>query len=269
MYGTTQNLLNREARNLMDACFWSSGHYWTTRQPKLKQDRRKTKIKSAYSVKTGWFFFIFSKFHATAIEVFRSLERGEVWFYTEPVNQFMSFSAWCIDAKHFESVLEQLRSLDDVHMEFVIQKSKQGLCVPEPFKEMGLEFFEVGKPCWRPRISLFYHFKQRKRWVVSLANAPVDKQIDSSYRWDAQIQFQVRQWGIPLTTVWASWNKSTVESPSADCSADFSIRFGCATRRASSNCWCASGHEWLKASANKLTMRNALITSSHHFWICS
>lgn len=147
MHPINQILLNREARILMDACFWSSCHYWTTRQPGAKRNRTKARIKIAYSSRTGWFVFINSKFHAPAIEVFRSLDKREVWFYTEPVNQFLSFNAWCIHALHFESVLEQLHSLPDVEMEFVVPQTKKGLCVPAPFEEMGLQFFEVGKPC--------------------------------------------------------------------------------------------------------------------------
>lgn len=140
-------ILNREARFLMDACFWSRSHYWTTRQPGLRPDRRKTGIKIAYDARTGWFVFIFGKFHRQAIEVFRSLSKGEVWFYSEPVNQFMSFNAWCIHAKHFELVLEQLQTLPDIEIEFVIPHTKKGLCVPAPFEDMGWQFFEVGKTC--------------------------------------------------------------------------------------------------------------------------
>ena len=140
-------LLNREAHQLIDVCFWSGSHYWTTRQPDTKRDRTKTGIKIAYLAKTEWFAFIFSKFHPRGIEIFRSLSKAERWFYTEPINKFLSFSVWCIDAKHFESVLAKLRSLLDVEVEFVIPQTRKGLCVPAPFKGMGLEFFEVGSPC--------------------------------------------------------------------------------------------------------------------------
>ncbi len=131
----------------MDTCFWSSGNYWSTRNPKLKKIRTKTGIKIAYLSKAGWFSFIFSKFHREAIENFRSLKKGEVWFYQEPVNQYLNFSAWCINAKHFESVLEQLRVLSDIELEFVVPQTKQGLCIPEPFEVLGLQFYEVGSPC--------------------------------------------------------------------------------------------------------------------------
>jgi len=106
--------LRIEARNLMDACFWASSNYWSTRNPKLKKDRAKTRIKVAYLSKTGWFGFIFNKFSYEAIEIFRSSEKREMWFYQEPVNQYLSFSFWGINAKHFESVLEQLRVLPEI-----------------------------------------------------------------------------------------------------------------------------------------------------------
>ena len=140
-------LLNREARQLIDVCFWSGSHYWTTRQPGTKRDRTKTGIKIAHLAKTEWFAFVFSKFHLEGIEIFRSLPEGERWFYTEPINKFLSFSAWCCPVLHFESVLSQLRSLFDIEVEFVIPQTRKGLSVPAPFEGMGLEFFEVGSPC--------------------------------------------------------------------------------------------------------------------------
>ncbi|MBV8885932.1 MAG: hypothetical protein JO235_18320 [Chroococcidiopsidaceae cyanobacterium CP_BM_RX_35] len=127
----------------MDSCFWSSSHYWSTRQPKLKRDRTKTGIKIAYSSRTEWFVFMFSKFHREAIEIFRSLEKRETWFYQEPINQYRSFSAWCIDAKQFEGVLEQLKTLSDIELEFVVPQTSQGLRIPERFNVLGLQFFKV------------------------------------------------------------------------------------------------------------------------------
>lgn len=127
--------------------FWSSGHYWTTRQPGIRRHQEKIGIKIAYSSKTEWFIFIFSKFHRQAIDVFRSLEKGEVWFHQEPINQFKSFNAWCIQAKHFKAVLAQLRALSDVEIEYVIPQIKQELYIPTPFRDMELQFFEVGKRC--------------------------------------------------------------------------------------------------------------------------
>lgn len=141
-----RTLLNREAKFLMQSCFWSSSHYWTTRKPGLKRGS-KTGIKIAYSSSCEWFWFIFSKFHREAIEVFRSFKKGEAWFYQEPVNQHISFSAWCIHAKHFEMVMAQLRSLSEVEIEFVVPQSQQGLCVPKPFESMGLQFYEVRRLC--------------------------------------------------------------------------------------------------------------------------
>ena len=140
-------LLNREAHQLIDACFWSGSQYWTTRQPGTKRDRTKNVIKIAHLAKAGWIAFIFSKFHPGGIEIFRSLPEGERWFYTEPINKFLSFSAWCCPVNHFEFVLSQLRSLPSIECELVIPQTRKGLSVPTPFTEMGLEFFEVGSPC--------------------------------------------------------------------------------------------------------------------------
>lgn len=141
-----------EAKYLKDTCFWANGNYWSTQDPKLTRNRAKTGIKIAYLNKTGWFAFVFSRFHREAVEIFRSLE-AEVWFYQEPVNQFKSFSAWCIAAKHFETVLGQMRSLNNIELEFVVPQAKQGLCVPTPFESMSLQFYEVGVPCKISRTS--------------------------------------------------------------------------------------------------------------------
>ncbi len=141
--------LQAEAKYLKDTCFWANGNYWSTRSPKLKRDRAKIGIKIAYLSKTGWFAFVFSKFKGSlrAIGVFRSLEIWERWFYQEPVNQFMNFSVWCCSERCFEPVLEQLRALPEIELEFVIPETKHGLRVPTPFEVMGLQFYEVGSPC--------------------------------------------------------------------------------------------------------------------------
>ncbi len=145
MYLVNLHHLKAEAKYLMDTCFWASGNYWSTRDPKLKKDKAKTGIKIAYLNKTGWVAFIFTKFQGETIEIFRSLEKGEAWFYQEPVNQFKSFSAWCIAAKHFKAVLGQMQSLKNIELEFVVSQAKQRLCVPTPFEPMGLQFYEVGR----------------------------------------------------------------------------------------------------------------------------
>lgn len=136
-----------EVRHLKETCFWAGSNYWTTRIPNTKTSRTRTVIKVAYLAKSEWFAFLCSKFHPEVKQIFRSFTKGEVRFYTEPINQFMNFSVWCICALHLESSLAQLRSLARVEIEFVVPQTKKGLRVPAPFKEMGLEFFEVGKPC--------------------------------------------------------------------------------------------------------------------------
>ena len=129
----------------MDYCFWAKSHYWTTRYPGGNSEKARTRIKIAYLAQTDCFAFVFSRFpeESAAIEVFRSLEKGEMWFYQEPVNRFTSFSAWCIAGRQFEGVLDQLRSLDDIELEFVAPQTKEGLIIPGPFQDRGLEFFEV------------------------------------------------------------------------------------------------------------------------------
>ncbi len=139
--------LQTQMRQVMDACFWAGSNYWSTRSPSLKIDRSKTNIKICYLAKSECFAFIFNKFHSGAIEVFRKQPSTQRWFYTEPVNCFKSFSAWCISEPCFESVMGHLRSLPDIELEFVVPGSKEGLCLPAPFKAMGLEFYEVGAPC--------------------------------------------------------------------------------------------------------------------------
>ncbi len=132
---------------LMDSCFWAGSNYWTTRSPQLKKDRTKTNIKICYLVKSKWFAFIFNKFHPQAVEVFRSQQKTQRWFYTQPINSFKSFNVWCISEPCFESVMGQLRSLPGIELEFVVPDSIEGLCVPAPFEALGLQFYEVGTRC--------------------------------------------------------------------------------------------------------------------------
>ena len=136
--------LKTQMRQVMDACFWAGSNYWSTRSPQLKRDPSKTNIKICYLAKSEWFAFIFNKFHHGGVEVFRKQPSTQRWFYTEPVNCFKSFSAWCISEPCFESVMGQLRSLPDIELEFIVAQSKEGLCLPAPFEVMELQFYEVG-----------------------------------------------------------------------------------------------------------------------------
>ncbi len=145
------SLVNRkhliiEIKALREMCFWASSHYWTTRPPDVKT-ATKVRIKIAYLSQSEWFAFVFNFFHRGAVEIFRSLSAGEVWFYTEPINRFTNFSVWCVEAKHLDSVLEGLRALNDVEVEFVVAATKKGLSVPVPLAAMDLDFFEVGHKC--------------------------------------------------------------------------------------------------------------------------
>ncbi len=135
--------LKLELRYLVDTCFWTSSSYWSTRQPNFKSDKSRTRIKVAYLARTDWFAFVFSKFHQGAIEIFRSRQKGEVWFYQEPINRFTSFSAWCITNEHFETIFSQLQSLDDVELAIVVPATKEGPKIPVTFE--GQEFFEINK----------------------------------------------------------------------------------------------------------------------------
>ena len=137
-------LLKTQMQYLMNACFWAGSNYWSTRSPQLKRDTSKTNIKICYLAGSECFAFIFNKFHSLAVEVFRKQPSTQRWFYTEPVNCFKSFSAWCISEPCFESVMGQLRSLPDIELEFVVMVSKEGLCLPAPFERWGLQFYEVG-----------------------------------------------------------------------------------------------------------------------------
>lgn len=137
--------LKREAKFLKDSCLWSNSHYWTTQQLKAKRVKSKVTIKIVYLNFTGWLAFVFNKFHQEAVSIFRSLPKESVWFYQEPINQFMNFSVWCIDVQLFESVLSQLQMLSNVEVEFVVPQTKKELCIPALFKEMGLKFFEVNQ----------------------------------------------------------------------------------------------------------------------------
>lgn len=140
--------LKTQMRQLMNACFWAGSNYWSTRSPQLKRDPSKINIKICYLAGSEVFAFIFNKFHPGGVEVFRKQPSKQRWFYTEPVNCFRSFSAWCISEPCFELVVVQLHGLPDVELEFVVPQSKKGLCLPAPFEAMGLQFYEVGaEPC--------------------------------------------------------------------------------------------------------------------------
>lgn len=139
--------LKTQMQYLMNSCFWAGSNYWSTRSPQLKRERTKTNIKICYLVKSEWFAFIFDKFHSSAVDVFRSQPKTQRWFYTQPVNQFKNFSAWCISELCFETVLVRLSCLSDIELEFIVPQSKEGLRVPEQFEALGLQFYEVGTRC--------------------------------------------------------------------------------------------------------------------------
>jgi hypothetical protein len=139
--------LRTEAHHLMEICFWANSHHWSSYPSRRKRLETNTIVRVAYFKNLNWFGFIFAKFHPCAVEVLRVIPAHERFFYEKTHDRYTKFRAWCIAAKHFERVLCQLQQMTDIELEFVAHPSRHGLVVPEPFKQMGLTFYERGKTC--------------------------------------------------------------------------------------------------------------------------
>lgn len=136
--------LKTEARHMMEMCFWKSSHHWSSYPARRKKDSPHTVIRVAYFKSLDWFGFNFFQYHTEAVRVFQQLPRHERFFYERVQDRYTKFKVWCIDGKHKERVLERLKEIEDIELEFVIHPTKNGLVIPEAFFRLNLTFYERG-----------------------------------------------------------------------------------------------------------------------------
>lgn len=129
----------------MEWCFWANSHYWSSQPTRNKRSAISCVIQVAYFKTVNWFGFNFCKYHAVAVGVIQQLPKGERYFYQEVQDRYTKFSVWCMDGKHFEQVLEQLKQIPDIKLEFVVGPSSRGLIIPKPFQPLGLTFYQRGR----------------------------------------------------------------------------------------------------------------------------
>jgi len=147
MYSINLRQLETEMKRLKEAIFWSGSCYWSTRPPGVKRKKDNTNVRTVYLKKFNWCAFVFSKLHRQSLAVFQNLPTYDAYFYKETINRGTNFAGWCIDAKHFEQVLGELKAFSDVEVEFVIKNQDHNeLVFPALFAGRGLEFYLRGAP---------------------------------------------------------------------------------------------------------------------------
>lgn len=124
---------------MMSMCFWRNSHYWSSYPFAKKQNSSAVVIRVAYLKKVNWIGFNFCKYHAEAVRIFKTLPDTERFFYKFDLNCYAAFKVWCIDSKHIEKVISELKNYPDISIEFIIGSLKQ---VPEIFKPLNLTFYE-------------------------------------------------------------------------------------------------------------------------------
>lgn len=124
---------------MMSMCFWHNSHYWSSYPSAKKQNSSAVVIRVAYLKKVNWVGFNFCKYHVEAVRIFKNLPDTERFFYKFDLNCYAAFKVWCIDSKHFEKVISELKNYPDISIEFIIGSLKQ---VPEIFKPLNLTFYE-------------------------------------------------------------------------------------------------------------------------------
>lgn len=129
----------------MEWCFWTDSHHWSSQPTRNKKSATSTVIRVAYFKTVNWFGFNFFQYHAGAVGLIQQLPKGGRYFHQEVQDRYTKFSVWCIEGKHFEPVLEKLRLLPDIELEFVVSPSSKGVIIPEPFQLLDLTFHERGR----------------------------------------------------------------------------------------------------------------------------
>lgn len=144
MYAINLMRLKTEANWMMEWCFWKNSQHWSSYPSRRKRNDSTVVIRVAHFKSINWFGFNFCKYHAPAVEVMRQLPAPERYFHEYVHDKHTKFRVWCIDGKHFQSVLESLQRLGDIKLEFVIKPNGGDLIVPNPFEPLSLTFYERG-----------------------------------------------------------------------------------------------------------------------------
>lgn len=133
--------LHTEISWMMRMCFWKNSIHWSSYPSRRKRDSPVV-LKVAYFKNLNWIAVNFCKYHSDAVEVFRRLPANERFFKKIVANRYQRFHVWCIDGKHFKNVMAELSTYKDIEIEYVVEDSRKGLVIPEPFAHLGLTFYE-------------------------------------------------------------------------------------------------------------------------------
>lgn len=145
MYAISLTRLKTEANWMMEWCFWKNSQHWSSYPSRRKRDDPTVVVRVAHFKSVDWFGFNFCKYHAQAYEVMRQLPRSERYFHENIQDRHTKFRVWCIDSKHFQSVLEAIKHFRDIELEFVVRPSRGDLVISQPFQSLGLTFYKRGK----------------------------------------------------------------------------------------------------------------------------
>jgi hypothetical protein len=137
--------LQAEATWLMNCCFFTDGHHWSTSPKPRPKKYAYAIVRVAYLRRIDWFGFIFSKYHPRAIAVFQDLPISKRHFFQYVNDRYKRFNAWLIAGKHFDTVLSQLQLFEEIKLEFIVQPANDKLVIPKPFEKFNLTFYERGK----------------------------------------------------------------------------------------------------------------------------
>lgn len=145
MYAINLTRLKTEVNWMMEWCFWKHSQHWSSYPTRRKRNDPTVAIRVAHFKSVDWLGFNFCKYHAQAVEVMRQLPAQERYFHEYIHDRHTKFRAWCIDGKHFQSVIDSLECLRDIELEFVVRPNGGNLVVPEPFVPLNLTFYKRGR----------------------------------------------------------------------------------------------------------------------------
>lgn len=142
-YVIDRRRLKPAVRRMMDFCFWKNSPHWSSRQNQRRKDYSKQLIRVAYFESLNWFAFNFCgfRFHSESVLTIAQLPEYDRFFFEDKPRKGLKFTAWCIDGKHFPSVLLKLSQFQDLEFEFVAAPSCRGV-IPKPFVPLNLSFYE-------------------------------------------------------------------------------------------------------------------------------
>ncbi|WP_242044824.1 hypothetical protein [Anabaena azotica] len=140
----TPTLLKTQAHQMMSMCYWKNRCYWSSQASSRKQSSADVVIRVADLQQVNWVGFNFCKYHEQAVGIFQELPKSEKFFYELKPNHYASFKVWCVDAMHFENLINKLNNYTDVELEFIISNPQQ---IPEIFQPLNLTFYERNRGC--------------------------------------------------------------------------------------------------------------------------